>query len=264
MIHLQSIALKASARRQRGFPFTLPLIANLETIELHHAVTFFVGENGSGKSTLLEAIAAGLNAVAVGGDDLAFDESLLPARRLGAHLRFTWQHKSHRGFFLRAEDFFNFARRLQAMQSELKDIADSFADEYNGEALGRAQGYVLAQRQALIDRYGENLDARSHGESFLKLFQTRFVPGGLYLLDEPEAPLSPQRQLSLLAMLKEMVAEGAQFIIATHSPLLMAYPEADILGFDHQSIAKVEYENVEHVSLTKAFLNYPQAYLRHL
>ena len=98
----------------------------------------------------------------------------------------------------------------------------------------------------------------------MKLFQSRFVPGGLYLMDEPEAPLSPQRQLALLSMLKEMVGENAQFIIATHSPILMAYPDAAIFSFDSHPVREVSYEDVEHVSLTRAFLNNPGSFLRHL
>lgn len=264
MIHLQSISLKPAAKKQSGFPFDLPLVKNLDQIEFHSPVTFFVGENGSGKSTLLEAIGAGVKLATVGGDDVERDKSLENARALGKQLKFSWSSKTHRGFFLRAEDFFNFARRLQTMTRELKDLADSYDGEYSGYALGLAKGAVLGQRQALIERYGEDLDANSHGESFLKLFQSRFVPGGLYLLDEPEAPLSPQRQLALLALLKEMVEQEAQFIIATHSPILMAFPGARILSFDDHLIREVDYDDVEHVSLTRAFLNNPQSFLRRL
>ena len=113
MIHLQSINLKPSAAKQRGFPFTLPLVKNFGEIELRSPVVFFVCENGSGKSTLIEAIAAGLNLAAVGGEDVARDKTLGNARALGKQLKFAWRNKTHRGFFLRAEDFFNFARRLQ-------------------------------------------------------------------------------------------------------------------------------------------------------
>ena len=123
---------------------------------------------------------------------------------------------------------------------------------------------VRGQRRALTSRYGEDADARSHGESFLQLFQSRFVPGGLYLLDEPEAPLSPQRQLALLSMLREMAAQDSQFIIATHSPILMALPGADILSFDHAPVRRIPYEEVEHVTLTRDFLNNPAAFLKHL
>jgi len=256
MIHLQSISLKPAAKARSGFPFDLPLIKRLDQLEFRSPVTFFVGENGSGKSTLLEAIGAGVKLATVGGDDVERDETLENARALGRQLKFSWSNKTHRGFFLRAEDFFNFARRLQTMMKELQEIADSLG--------GVGAGAALGQRQALIERYGENLDANSHGESFLKLFQSRFVPGGLYLLDEPEAPLSPQRQLALMAMLKEMVDQEAQFIIATHSPILMAFPGGRILSFDDHPVREVDYDDVEHVSLTRAFLKNPQSFLRRL
>lgn len=244
MIHLQSISLKSAAKKQTGFPFNLPLVKKLDQIEFHSPATFFVGENGSGKSTLLEAIGAGVKLATVGGDDVERDKTLGHARALGKQMKFVWRDKTHRGFFLRAEDFFNFARRLQTMTRELQEIADSFDEEYTGYALGLAKGAALGQRRALIERYGEDLDANSHGESFLKLFQSRFVPGGLYLLDEPEAPLSPQRLLALMAMMKEMVAENAQFIVATHSPILMAFPGARIFSFDHHPIREVDYDDV--------------------
>ncbi|MBK8784417.1 MAG: AAA family ATPase [Anaerolineales bacterium] len=117
---------------------------------------------------------------------------------------------------------------------------------------------------ALKRRYGDGLDARSHGEGFMALFQSRFVSGGLYLLDEPEAPLSPLRQLSFLSALKQMITEDAQFIIATHSPIILAFPEAQILNFSDGEIRMVEYDDLEHVTLTKEFLNNPGAYLRNL
>jgi predicted ATPase len=113
-------------------------------------------------------------------------------------------------------------------------------------------------------RYGVDLDANSHGQSFLRLFQSRFVPGGLYLLDEPEAPLSPQSQLGLLAMISDMVAQDAQFIIATHSPILMAYPGATIMSFDQVPVGAVRYSELESVRLVKEFLADPERYLRRL
>ncbi|MGE0101275.1 MAG: AAA family ATPase [Blastocatellales bacterium] len=264
MIHLKEIQLKPASKTKSGFPFNLPLVRKFDRIEFTSPVTFFVGENGSGKSTLLEAMAAGINAIAIGGEDVARDRSLGPARDLGRQIKFTWSRKTGRGFFLRAEDFFNFARRMQEAMAELKKIADDFKGEYSGYALNLAQGSVLGQRQALIEKYGENPDASSHGEAFLKLFQSRFVPDGLYLLDEPEAPLSPQRLLALLSMIREMVEQGAQFIIATHSPILMAYPDAVILSFDTHPVREVAFDDVEHVSLTRAFLKNPEAFLRHL
>lgn len=247
-----------------SFPFNTPLVKHFQKIQFHSAVTFLVGENGSGKSTLLEAIAIGVDAVAVGGEDLDRDQTLGHMKTLAKQLNFVWQKRTHRGFFLRAEDFFNFARRMHDKVKELTAIAEEFENELTGYGLTLAQGVVLGQRRALVNKYGENLDANSHGESFLKLFQERFVPGGLYLLDEPEAPLSPQRQLSFLSMLKEMVKQEAQFIIATHSPILMAFPESAILSFDIHPIKEVGYDETEHVSLTRNFLNNPEIYLRHL
>jgi len=265
MPFLRSIAPKASLRDDaRGFPFSVPVIRALESLEFPTAVTFFVGENGSGKSTLLEAVAAAIGLPTVGSEAVRDDGTLAAQRALSKHLRLTWTLLTHKGFFLRAEDFFGFSKRLKQMVKELEEIAEGFEQELTGYALSLAKGSVLGQKRELINKYGEDLDANSHGEAFLKLFQARFVPRGLYLLDEPEAPLSPLRQLSLLSILKEMVEQEAQFIIATHSPILMAFPEAKIISFDISPIAEIAYEETEHYSLTKAFLNQPDAFLRRL
>ena len=264
MIHLRSIAKKSIRAKSDYFPFNVRVIRALKNIEFRHPVTFFVGENGSGKSTLLEAIAAGIGSITVGGEDVYEDSTLESARDLASRLKFVWNRKTSRGFYLRAEDFFNYTKRLNRMSQELNEFASEFEEKLSGYALQRAKGTVLGQKAALAEKYGENLDANSHGESFLKLFQARFVPGGLYLLDEPEAPLSPLRQLSLLSMLKEMVKQDAQFIIATHSPILMAFPEGSILSFDSDTIREVAYDELEHVSLTRAFLDNPESFLRRL
>src|SRR5262245_54379580 len=229
MLQLKSIGLKSEAKKLSSYPFNLPLVRNLTELKFDSPVTFFVWENGSGKSTLLEAIAAGTGAVTVGAEDIQSDATLSPARQLGKQLKFAWTARTHKGFFLRAEDFFGFSKRLKQMVKELDEIAEGFEQQFTGYALSLAQGSVLGQKRELINKYGEDLDANSHGEAFLKLFQARFVPRGLYMLDEPEAPLSPLRQLSLLSILKEMVEQDAQFIIATHSPILMAFPEAKII-----------------------------------
>ncbi len=265
MIHLRSIDIRPAARELEGFPFALPVVRKFKEVKFRSPVTFLVGENGSGKSTLIEAIAAGVGSVVVGGEDVRGDKTLAHARALAAQLKLVWTKRTHRGFFLRAEDFFNFARRVNRTSAELEEMAEEFEREgLKGYGLRLAQGVVRGQRRELARRYGEDADARSHGESFLNLFRSRFVPSGLYLLDEPEAPLSPQRQLALLSMLMEMSAQDSQFIIATHSPILMALPGADILSFDHAPPRRVAYEEVEHVSLTRAFLNNPGAFLKHL
>jgi predicted ATPase len=267
MIHLLAINTKFSSSCT-DFPFNLPVIADLGRLELTAPVTFFVGENGSGKSTLLEAIATGINAITVGREEAAQDDSLAKVRVLSDALRFGWKKKSARGFFLRAEDFFNYARRLQSMAHEFDEMAAGYKQELqerpDDEGLLRAYGSMQGQRNALVSRYGENLDANSHGESFMKLFESRLVPGGLYLLDEPEAALSPLRQLAFLSLMKQFVAQDCQFIIATHSPMLMAFPEASILNFDEAPIRPVSYDDLEHVKLTRAFMQDPQAFVRRL
>lgn len=267
MPHLLAVANKSSTRCD-GFPFDVPTIANLKKLEFSSPVTFFVGENGSGKSTLLEAIAVGANLPTVGGEDVERDESLLPAQQLANSLRFAWKQRTHRGFFLRAEDFFNYAKRLRATQSELGELAARYRKELdetpNDDGLRRALGSVSAQRDALTSRYGENLDAQSHGESFLHLFGSRLVPQGLYLLDEPEAALSPLRQLAFLSQIKSFVAQNCQFVIATHSPILMALPDAQILSFEDGEIKPIAFDDVPHVALMRGFLNDPNAFLRRL
>lgn len=273
MIHLRAIAFgsgqspianKQLAKNIDSFPFNLPIIKAFKEINFHSPVTFFVGENGSGKSTFLEAIAAGVGSITVGGEDIERDKTLNSARELSTQLKFVWQKKTRRGFFLRAEDFFNFVRRMKTLSQELDEQALEYDQKFTGYGLGLAKRSALAQKAALTQKYGEDPDAYSHGETFFKLFQSRFVPGGLYLLDEPEAALSPLRQLALLSMLKEMINQDSQFIIATHSPILMAFPEATILSFDVCPPKEVSYEELEQVSLTKAFLNNPQSFLRHL
>ncbi|MDB4914855.1 MAG: ATPase [Gemmatimonadetes bacterium] len=245
----------------------MPVVRSLTTLAFPEPVTFFVGENGSGKSTLLEGIAAAAKLPAVGSADLAGDATLVAQRTLGAALQLTWNRRTHKGFFLRAEDFFGFTRRLSAMRAEfLRELA-AIDVEYEGRStLSKGLARMPASRSLaeMEQRYGIDLDANSHGQSFLKLFQSRFVPGGLYLLDEPEAPLSPQSQLALMMMMQDMISQDAQFIVATHSPILLAYPGAAIYSFDALPVQRTEYEELEHVRLTKDFLNQPGRYLRAL
>jgi predicted ATPase len=252
---------------ERAFPFSVPAVRALDSIELATPVTFFVGENGSGKSTLLEGIAAAVGLPTVGSEHVADDATLGDQRRLASALRLSWKARTHRGFFLRAEDFFGFTKMLARMRADLlgrlAEIDVEYADR-SAHAKGLASGPVRASLHDMERRYGVDLDAASHGQSFLRLFQSRFVPEGLYLLDEPEAPLSPQSQLALIAMLKTMVEERSQFIIATHSPILLAFPGATIFTFDETPVRRVPYDELEHVSLTRAFLANPESFLRRL
>jgi len=216
-----------------AYPYNLPAVRNLETLPLHRAVTFLVGENGSGKSTLLEAlaIAAGFNAE--GGSRNFHFTTRASHSELHRCLRLARSHKRPRtGFFLRAESFFNVATEIDAL---------------NGMA---------PSLPTLLDSYGgRSLHEQSHGESFIALLQHRFGPHGLYFLDEPEAALSPSRQMAALVRIHELVREGSQFIIATHSPILMAYPDAMILAVGEHGLAPIRYEDTEHYALTRRFLN---------
>ncbi len=267
--HVICVSLHRQAELKSKYAAELPAIRSLTRLDLHPHVTFFIGENGSGKSTLLEASAAAAALPTVGSEELARDGSLDAQRRLGDALRLVWRTRARRGFFLRAEDFFGFTRRIARLRAELLAELDALEAEYRAQdrsafALGLAQGPLRSSLAELEARYGEDLDAMSHGQSFLKLFESRFVPGGLYLLDEPEAPLSPHSQLALLAMLGEMVAQDAQFVVATHSPILLAFPGARIYSFDEAPPAEVAYEELPHVRVTRDFLNAPERYLRHL
>jgi len=268
VIHLNRIERKSNAPSD-GFPFDLPLVRRFGSLGLASPVTFFTGENGTGKSTLLEAIAASVNLPTAGGSEIESDETLKSARELGKWLRLSWHKRTHRGFFLRAEDFFRFGQRVNQNARELGELAASYeaeleTDPQNTEGIRRARGYILGQQRALQAKYGEDADARSHGETFLHFFEQRMVPNGLYLLDEPEAPLSPLRQLAFLSLLKRFVALDCQFIISTHSPLLMAFPGALLLDFNAHPVAPIDYDQIEHVALTRAFLNSPDAFLRRL
>lgn len=266
-IHLRSIALDSQERAQRGFPFDVPVVRTLRELAFDAPVTFFAGENGSGKSTLLEAIAVLARLPTIGATPVERDDTLAPQRALAKALKATWMKRAHRGFFLRAEDFFGFARRIAALRAEMAADLGTRAVEYaDASEYTRtlAMGPARASLAELQRRYGDDVDARSHGESFLELFRSRFVPDGLYLMDEPEAALSPQSQLGLLAMMGDMLEQNAQFIIATHSPILLAFPGARICAFDDGRIASVAYDDVEHVTLTRAFLQDPAAYTRRL
>lgn len=222
------------------YPFNLPAVRPLETLPLHRAVTFIVGENGSGKSTLLEGLAVALGFNAEGGSRNFNFATRASHSELGRHLRIARSHRRPRtSFFLRAESFYNVATEIERL-----------------DQLGPTP---------LTNSYGSaSLHEQSHGESFLALVLNRFGPEGLYLLDEPEAALSPARQLTLLARMHQLVQQGSQFIIATHSPILMAYPDAVILGLGENGLSPVHYEDTEHYLLTRQFLNNPHGIMREL
>ncbi|MFJ6413859.1 AAA family ATPase [Terribacillus sp. AE2B 122] len=226
--------LQENSYNSNAYPFSIPALQQLNELDFKKPVTFFVGENGSGKSTLMEAIAdlCGFN-TAGGGRNNTYDLEASEAA-LSDHIRLSWLPKVTKGFFLRAESFYHFA-------SHIDDI-------------GSIQAYG-----------GKSLHHQSHGEAFLSLFQNRFGGKAIYLLDEPEAALSPQRQLTFLRIIHDLEKTGeVQFIIATHSPILLGYPGAEILHFSEEGIRSVDYEETEHYQITRGFLENREGYLKHL
>ncbi len=268
MPHLKSISVREFGSRDTdSFPFTLEIVKSLREIQFTSPVTFFVGENGSGKSTILETIACAAESITVGSESVRTDKSLAPLRKLAQYFRLAWTKRTRKGFFLRAEDFFGYAKSMRQTKEEFQQELQNVKEEYKGRskyAEALASMPYQGQLAEMQRRYGDGLDSRSHGESFLTLFQSRFVPDGLYLLDEPEAALSPMRQLAFIAALKQMIQENSQFIIATHSPILLAFPDAQILQFADGRIQEVQYAQLEHVNLTRDFLSNPESFLRHL
>jgi predicted ATPase len=265
-IFLTGIRRTAARRELDRFPFTLPLFRGLDRLDFRAPVTFLVGENGCGKSTLLEGLAAGAGAVAAGGRDLERDPSLAGARAFARAFRVARARHPRATLFIRAEDVFGFTLRVGGEIAGLRAIEEELRATRPDGSWGQrlAVGAAAKERAALTRRYGAQPDARSHGEMFLHLLQQRLVPRGLYFLDEPETPLSPTRVLALLAILRDRVAADCQFVIATHSPILMALPGADIRLIEDGAIVSIAYADVEHVRLTRAFLDDPESFLRRL
>jgi predicted ATPase len=264
MIHLKSIRLRALPASSK-FPFSLPILHSLQELQFETPVSLLVGENITGKSTILESIACAVEMIIVGSESTRSNESLALTRELAKFLRLSWTKRTSRGFFLRAEDFFGYAKLLNRiryeMESDLKDKGYKDRDDF---AQQQARISFTHELNDLRHQYGDGLDTHSHGESFLALFQSRFKPNGLYMLDEPEAPLSPIPQLALIAAIKDMVSQDGQFINATHSPILMAFPDATIFNFDHDEIHQAHYKDLEQVKLVRDFLHDPQAFLNRL
>ncbi len=228
--------------RRARFPFNFPWIEELD-LQFPNAVTFFVGENGSGKSTLLEAI-AGLSGFPVWGggrndltDQFGPEKESLLAQALYPHFR----KRPRDGFFFRAEYYAQFASLLDARKRD-EDFEDDPYMRYGGKSL----------------------HTRSHGESFLQLMDSRLTHG-LFLLDEPESALSPKRQLTLMALMLDRLKNGnSQFIIATHSPILMTFPGATVINLDSPSLETIDYRQSDHFLLTQGILDHPERYWKHL
>ncbi len=239
MLRLKTVKLlRDRVIRWNEYPFNIPPISSLDTLEITSRVCFFVGENGTGKSTLLEAIATHYGFGREGGNrNFSFETtaSVRSIDSLARALRVGFTNRTGAGFYLRAESFFNVA---------------SYVDSVGG-----------------FDSYGgKSLHDQSHGESFISLLQHRFTRSGFYVMDEPEAALSPQRQLSFLILLHDLLNDnnGIQFLIATHSPILLAYPDAQILSFDGGQIHEINYRESQPFQLVSRFVAAPERYINAL
>jgi len=219
------------------YPYSLPVIKNFEDLEFHPKVTFIVGENGSGKSTLLEAIATAWGFNPEGGTKNFNFSTRSSHSDLWQNIRLSKSFKRPKdGFFLRAESFYNVASKVDELDEVDPDLM------HLGRPVKESYG-------------GESLHVQSHGESFFSLMLNRFGGNGLYILDEPEAALSPTRQMAMLSRMSQLVNDESQFIIATHSPILMAYPDANILQIEDEKFLLTNYQDTEHYQVTKDFLN---------
>lgn len=265
-MHLRSVEY-INSNKSNQYPYNIPLFAEFCKLEFKSPVTIFVGENGTGKSTLIEGIAAAVGSITIGKESIEYDNSLKLARDLSENLKLIWSIRTKKGFFLRAEDFISYSKGITSMKSnfeeELREIDNTYIGRSDYSKKLASMPYANSLNELKV-KYGDGLETKSHGESFLELFNSRFVPNGLYILDEPEAPLSPTKQLALISMIKGMVKDNAQFIIATHSPILMAIPNATIISFDQFPIREMSYDELEHVNITRDFLNDPERYLRYL
>lgn len=223
------------------FPFSLAVVRSLDKLEFHPAVTFLVGENGAGKSTLLEAIAIAWGFNPEGGSRNFNFSTRATHSPLNQYLILGKDIKRPKdGYFLRAESFYNVATQIEQLD-----------EGPGGPPIKASYG-------------GKSLHNQSHGESFFTLLTERFGGKGLYVLDEPEAALSPQRQMAMIARMHDLVRRQSQFIIATHSPIIMAYPNAQIYLIDEKGIKPVEYTKTEHYLITKDFLNKHELLIRAL
>ena len=220
-----------------AYPFSIPAIAALGELRLDPAVTFFIGENGSGKSTLVEAIAIAAGFNAEGGSRHVRLNTRASQSSLDQYVRLVrGTRKIRNGYFLRAESFFNVATYLE----RLEDPA------------------------ALVPYGGRSLHEQSHGESFISLIQHRFGPNGFYVLDEPEAALSLRGVLALIRRMHDLVAQGSQFVVSTHSPVLLGFPDATIFLLSDDGITRTTFDASDVVTLTRSFLENREQFLRHL
>ena len=259
-------SFSVNTEKQQPFPFNIPAVKFAKEIILNSKVTIFVGDNGSGKSTLLEAIAYKINLPLIGGFIKANNRAGFEAAGLlQPYLEIEWKRNTSKGFFFRAEDFSDFINSVENERNKIAGDLSELKGVVDESIINRMSENMNFSLYEMRKKYGENMQAFSHGEAYLKILQTRIGDKGIFLLDEPEAALSPLKQLSLIFLILEIIkSNNAQFIIATHSPVLMGIPGATLYEIQEDSMKIVDYKETDHYRITKTFLDHPDQYLRHL
>lgn len=246
------------------FPFNIPAVKFAKQIALDKGVTLFVGDNGCGKSTLLESIAYAVNLPLIGGA-IGSSPGFDAARALKPYLTIEWGRKNSKGFFFRAEDFSDFINGIEKEKNKIAWDLQELKGEVDDAIINQMSEGMNYRLHEMRKDYGSDMQAFSHGEAYLKILQTRIEDKGIYLLDEPEAALSPLKQLSLIAFIMEALKNGnTQFIIATHSPILMGIPGALLYEIQEDGMQQVGFKETDHYRITKSFLDNPDSYLRRL
>jgi predicted ATPase len=249
--------------KRHPFPFNIPAVKFAQQVALDR-VTIFVGDNGTGKSTLLESLALNVNVPLIGGY-IASHAGFEAARELQPYLKIEWKRQTGKGFFFRAEDFSDFINSVEREQNKINHDLDELRGKVDDSIIRQMNDSMNYSLFEMRRQYGDNMQAFSHGEAYLNILQTRIADKGIYMLDEPEAALSPLKQLSLIAFILEVLkSNNAQFIIATHSPILMGIPEAKLYEIQEDEMQEAKFKETDHYRVTKNFLDNPENYLRHL
>lgn len=261
MPYLSSINI--NTHKIHPYPYDIPAIKFAKHVDLSNPITFLIGENGTGKSTLLESIAFRLHLPHLDGSDYA-KSSFKAAKTLLPYLELEWSIERSVGFFFRAEDFGDYLNSVHRADARLHASLDELHGEVPKNVIDQIKESANHQLHHMRKNYGQELDSFSHGEAYLHIMNQVINQRGIYLLDEPEAALSPSKQLSLIYFLNQHLRDNmSQFIIATHSPMLMAYPGATIYEIRDDGMQQTDLDNTDHYAVTKSFLNNPGAYLRH-
>lgn len=262
MPYLSSLSIETN--KTNPFPFSIPAIKFAKNVQFDSPVTFIIGDNGTGKSTLLESLAFRLQLPHMDGSHYGksgFDA----AKTLVPYLKLKWAIERSIGFFFRAEDFGDYLNSVERRDAHIHSQLDYLQGEVPDNIIQEMKDSANDQLHHMRRNYGQELQSFSHGEAYLQIMQEKINQRGLYLLDEPEAALSPSKQLSLIYFIHEhLQSYNSQFIIVTHSPMLIAYPGATIHEITENDMSMVDFEETEHYTVTKSFLNSPDAYLRFL